>query len=219
MKKGVILSLWSIVLLSIVSYGSSKMVIPVEAPVEPVPAMQIPKPVYVGLGLSWGKYRGECHTPNCGYEDVTYGAMLRVGYEWNQYMGIEARAIATFLEEDDQGGQSLRYVGVFAKPMYPLGDQFNIYGLLGYGWTKTITGGNKKLPTIDESGFSAGAGLEYDLSSKMFDKNEDMLYDRGYDGYADQEKGWGLFLDYQRLLIKSDVPDMDVVSGGITYDF
>jgi len=33
------------------------------------------------------------------------------------------------------------------------------------------------------------------------------------------ENGWGLFLDYQRLVIDSEAPDMDVVSAGVTYDF
>ncbi len=32
-------------------------------------------------------------------------------------------------------------------------------------------------------------------------------------------KVWGIFVDYQRLLIKSDVPDMDVISLGVTYHF
>ena len=51
------------------------------------------------------------------------------------------------------------------------------------------------------------------------DREEDTLYEGGFDGQGDQERGWGLFVDYQRLLIKSDVPDMDVVSAGVTYDF
>ncbi|RUM69984.1 MAG: hypothetical protein DSZ09_05025, partial [Sulfurovum sp.] len=58
-----------------------------------------------------------------------------------------------------------------------------------------------KLITVDDSGFAAGAGVEFSL------------------GEEDDGPAWGLFVDYQRLLISSDVPDMDVVSGGITYDF
>jgi len=159
--------------------------------------MKTPTPVYIGLGLVWGKYSGCDASPGCKYEDVTYGAMVRAGYEWNQYIGLEARALATFWGDDPLGGEKLRHFGLFAKPMYPIGN----------------------LPTVDESGFSAGIGLEYDLSSKEDDREKETIYDRGFDGQADQENGWGLFVDYQRLLIKSDVPDMDVVSAGVTYDF
>jgi len=87
----------------------------------------------------------------------------------------------------------------------PLENSLNIYGLVGYGLTTTSTGGNGNLPEVDESGFAAGLGIEFDINSE---DNEDSL-----------ESGFGLFVDYQRLLIKSDVPDMDVISGGVTYDF
>jgi len=87
----------------------------------------------------------------------------------------------------------------------PLENSLNIYGLVGYGLTTTSTGGNGNLPEVDESGFAAGLGIEFDINSEDTD---DSL-----------ESGFGLFVDYQRLLIKSDVPDMDVISGGVTYDF
>lgn len=218
MKKNILfLAATSVFVLSSMSYGGSKMVSPTDAPVEPVPVLQNPVPVYLGLGLLWGKY-SNC-TNNCTYEDATFGALLRGGYEWNQYIGLEARMLATFFGNDTDGGQTLRHIGLFAKPMYPINEDFNVYGLLGYGWTKTYTGGNKRLSTVDESGFSAGLGLEYDLFDNDDDQDDETMYDRGFDGQADQEKGWGLFVDYQRLLIKSDVPDIDVVSAGVTYDF
>ena len=145
--------------------------------------------------------------------------MGRVGYAWNKYLGVEARILGTFLGSDPLGGQELQHGGVFAKPMFPLGEGFDIYGLVGYGWTKTRTGGNGNLQTVDEGGLSAGIGLEYDLSSKSDDKEEYIKYSRPFDGQTNQENGWGIFIDYQRLLIKSGVSDMDVVSIGFTYDF
>jgi len=217
MKKNIFLIIAIMMMMISVSNGGSKMVEPVDAPVEPIPVMSEPVPVYLGLGLLWGRY-SHC-THNCNYEDVTLGALVRAGYEWNEYLGIEARILASFFEKDPQGGQSLRHLGLFAKPMYPLTDDFTIYGLIGYGWTKTITGGNHRLTTVDEGGLSGGLGLEYDLFDNEDDRDQDTMYDRGFDGYADQEKGWGLFVDYQRLLIKSNAPDMDIVSGGVTYDF
>ena len=219
MKKNVLISLLAIATLSTSIFAGGKGVAPVEAPVEPVPAMYEPSPVYIGLGLLWGRYNGACGDadPSCEYEDVTYGALLRAGYDFNQYFGIEGRVLGTFLKADPLGGEELRHFGLFAKPMYPVGEDLNVYALLGYGWTQTKAGPN--LTEVDDNGFSAGLGLEYDLSDMDGDREEDTMYDRGFDGQADQENGWGLFVDYQRLLIDSDVPDMDVVSGGVTYDF
>ncbi|PHS30106.1 MAG: hypothetical protein COA92_10070 [Sulfurovum sp.] len=197
--------------------AGGKEVLPAILPVEPIPLVN-PSPYYVGIGFVWGRYNG-CTSPGCEYEDVTFGTMVRAGYEWNQHFGIEARGVGTFWRADPLGGQELQHFGLFAKPMYPLGEDFNIYGLLGYGWTKTTTGGNGNLQTIDEGGFSAGIGFEYDFSSKEADREAAVNYDRVFDGQANQENGWGIFIDYQRLLIKSGVPDIDVISIGITYDF
>ena len=204
--------------LSVTTYaGGKKGVVLAETPVEPIPAVE-PDPVYIGAGLVWGRYN-DCSVPSCAYEDVTYGGMLRAGYEWNQYFGLEARLLATTWKADPLGGQKLQHAGVFTKPMYPVIEDTNLYALIGYGWTKTRTGGNGNLPTIDDSGSSAGIGLEYDLSDKEDDLDEDGYYDREFDGQADQEQGWGLFLDYQRLLLDSNAPDLDVVSAGVTWDF
>ncbi|MBT8344511.1 MAG: hypothetical protein KJO45_07330, partial [Sulfurovum sp.] len=79
--------------------------------------------------------------------------------------------------------------------------------------------GNRLNYFDEDDGFSAGLGLEYDLSDREEDRVENANYDRTFDGYADQGIGWTLFLDYQRLLIKSDVPDLDAVSFGARYDF
>lgn len=217
MKKNILVSLLTVAITSSIASAGGKRVAPIEAPVEPIPVMTVSSPIYIGLGLLWGRYSG-CEG-TCEYEDVTYGALLRAGYDFNQYFGLEARLLGTFLRADPLGGQELRHFGLFVKPMYPIGEDLNIYALLGYGWTQTKTGGNGNLQEIDDSGFSAGLGVEYDLSDMENDREEDTFYDGGFDGHGDQEKGWGLFVDYQRLLIKSDVPDMDVVSGGVTYDF
>ena len=208
----------SILLMSSVRLFAGGGVSPAETVVEPIPVAEL-TPVYLGVGLVFGRYTG-CNSPGCGYQDATSGAMLRAGYEWNQYFGVEARLLRTFWGADPLGGQKLQHIGLFAKPMYPISEDFNVYGLLGYGWTKTRTELNGSLlPTLSKSGFSGGLGLEYDLSNQEDDRDEDVMYDREFDGQADEEKGWGLFVDYQRLLIKSNIPDLDVVSAGVTYDF
>ena len=207
----IILTVGTAVLLLPKIYAGGDL-LPIVAPV----ALENPVPWYVGAGIVIGKF-SDCNN-GCSYEDVTYGGMVRGGYEWNQYIGIEARAIRTFLAVDEFGGEELQNIGIFAKPSYPVGEDFNIYALLGYGWTKSITS-NRFLPSIEANGFSWGFGLEYDLSEKEDDRIENGNYDREFDGQADQEKGWGVFLDYQKLIVDSALPNMQVISIGVTYDF
>ncbi len=184
---------------------------PALTPVEPIAVQKTAIPVYLGAGFSVGRYFTDDD------EDVTYGAMVRAGYDVNQYIGFEARYIATFWDEGRTFGQRLEHIGLFVKPMLPFNENFNLYGLLGYGWTQTKTDGYFK--TLEENGFSAGFGLEYDLSDKRYDYDPTIYYPEGFDGQGDQEMGWGLFVDFQRLLVDSDMPDLDVISAGVTYDF
>jgi OOP family OmpA-OmpF porin len=204
MKRTILLSVAAIAVTMTLSQAGGD-IIPVYEPVVAPEAIQYDSvPVYVGAGFNRGVYNNECGT-NCTYEDVTYGITLRAGYEFNQYVGVEARYIGTYWDADTLGGQELSHVGLYVKPMMPIGNSLNIYGLVGYGLTTTSTGGNGNLAEVDESGFAAGLGIEFDINPE---DNEDSL-----------ESGFGLFVDYQRLLIDSDVPDMDVVSAGVTFDF
>ena len=177
----------------------------------------VPIPYYIGGGPLWGRYGG-CED-GCKYVDVTYGAVVRAGYEYNEYIGVEVRLLGTTFAEDPLGGETFRHFGVFAKPSTPLSEDFNIYGLFGLAWTTTVTGGDHNLPIISDGGLSVGVGFEYDFSHKYEDRDNGGVYERPFDGQGDQEQGWGMFIDYQRLLIKANVPDMDVIGIGLTYDF
>ena len=204
MKKNILLSVAAIAATMTLAQAGGDIV-PVYEPVVAPEAIQYDSvPVYLGLGLNRGIYNNDCGN-NCTYEDVTYGLTLRAGYDFNEYVGIEARYIGTYWDADDLGGQELTHFGLYVKPMMPINEQLNIYGLVGYGITTTTTGGNGNLGEVDENGFAAGLGLEYDIDTQ--------------DAEGALESGFGLFVDYQRLLIKSDVPDMDVVSAGVTFDF
>lgn len=209
--------LFSIALFTTSTYAGGKAVAPVEAEVIPVP--EDISAWYLGVGLVIAKLSGCNLAPGCTYEDTTYGAMVRGGYEFNEYFGIEARYIHTFLDKGPFGGTPLQHIGLYAKPQYPVNEEINIYALLGYGYTKNLGNGARLNYFDDDNGFSAGIGLEYDLSDKDGDFEKDANYDREFDGYADQGIGWTLFLDYQRLLIKSDIPDLDAISVGLRYDF
>lgn len=217
MKNSILILSIMIVTLSNTIYAGGKRVIYAESPVAPIENVD-PSAWYLGAGLVWAKLGG-CDLVNCEYEDVTYGAMLRGGYDYNQYVGLEARYIRTFLDEGPFGGTPLEHMGIYLKPQYPMSEHVNVYALLGYGYTKNL-GNGARLDYFDsDSGFAAGLGIEYDLSDRKGDKEENALYDREFDGYADQGRGWSLFLDYQRLLIKSDVPDLNAISLGLRYDF
>ena len=188
---------------------------PVLMPIAPVVA---PKPIknikangfYVGLGISGTRYETKCDT-GCSKSgtDHAAGVMARVGYDFNKYIGIEARGITTNWNAD---GGTVDHAGLFVKPMLPVGDATNIYGLVGVAKTKTKGG----LRRTNAESLALGAGVEVDVSK---DIPKDGRYGRQFDGKGDQEKGLGVFLDYERMVVKSDAPNLDAVSAGVTYDF
>jgi len=183
--------------------------VPIPLPLPPVPVADV-SGLYAGLGLVAAHYDTNC---DCVGEksgtDTTVGIMARLGYDFNKYVGLEARGMLSNQKAD---GGEVKHAGVFVKPMLPIGDATNIYGLVGLA--KTTTQG--KLRRTNVEGLAFGAGLEYDLST---DNKKDAKYDREFDGKGDQEKGLGLFVDYERLYYKSGSPDLDAVSAGVTYDF
>jgi len=207
-----------------------------EAYVEPTPEPVVVAPVvvapavvkninpsgfYAGLGIAAAQYDPNCNcqtttnSPGLGArsskssKDRTAGLMARVGYDFNKYIGIEARGIRTNWKAD---GGKVQHAGVFIKPMIPVGDATNIYGLAGYAKTKT-QGSSRK---TNATGLALGLGVEVDLSK---DTPKEGRYGRAFDGKGNQEKGLGVFADYERMLIKSGAPKLDAVSAGVTYDF
>ena len=168
--------------------------------------------VYVALGMVATRYATKCDNCDSKKEgvDKTAGVIGRVGYDINQYIGLEARGLATSLSDD---GGTVTHVGAFVKPMYPIGKKLNTYALIGIGKTETK---KSSLRYTSVTGLAMGVGIEYDLSH---DNKKNAKYDRKFDGMADQEKGLGLFADYERLYYKSGSPDLDALSIGLTYDF
>ena len=166
--------------------------------------------LYAGLGIAGTRYDTNCGCkgPKSG-TDKTAGVMARVGYDFNKYVGVEARGMISNQKAD---GGKVKHAGVFVKPMLPVSDATNIYGLVGMA--KTTTQGT--LRRTDATGLAFGAGVEYDLSK---DNKKELKYDREFDGQGDQEKGLGVFADYERLYYKSGSPNLDAISAGLTYDF
>lgn len=188
-----------------------------EEPVVVEPKKSVPLPVknisangfYAGIGIAAAQYKPNCKCTGKNGRDRTAGGMARVGYDFDKYIGIEARGMRTNWKGN---GGKVEHAGVFVKPMLPVSDAVNIYGLVGVAKTKTK--GHRQ--HTDADGLALGAGVELDLSS---DNAKEGRYNRTFDGKGDQEKGLGLFVDYERMLVKSGSPDLDAVSTGITYDF
>jgi len=178
--------------------------------VVPIPVKNInPSGFYAGLGIAVAQYNPNCNCTGKGEKDRTSGVMARVGYDFNKYIGIEARGIRT---NWNSNGGKIKHAGLFVKPMIPVGDVTNIYGLVGLAKTKT----EGHLQKTDAAGLALGLGVEVDLSK---DTPKEGRYGRAFDGKGNQEKGLGLFADYERMLVKSGAPDLDAVSAGVTYDF
>ena len=228
MKK-VNISLMAILTMSSFLYGGGDILpevfeeevvsVPVEQPITPPPppplAIVPPLPqdihvngLYVALGLTVARFDPNCSCAHASI-DKTAGVIGRVGYDLNQYVGVEARAIRTNWASD---GGKIKHLGTFLKPMYPVSDDVNLYALGGYAKTTTQGG----LRRVDAKTFAWGAGLEYDLGSDIAKEGR---YSRTFDGYGDQEGGFGLFADYERLVQKSGSPDLDTIGFGVTYDF
>ncbi len=194
---------------------------PAEAIVAPIPMVVDTNPFYVGLGLLWAGASRDCFLEGCysntRLKETTWGGIVRAGWEYNQYIGIELRALQANIDSD--WGETSHY-GIYLRPMMPINEQMDIYALLGYGHTEIKTDCLFINEKYKHDGFSYGIGLEYDLSDSESDREEGD-YDRPYDGQADQEKGWGLWIDYQNLMTNEGRVDYksNIVSVGVTYDF
>jgi OOP family OmpA-OmpF porin len=180
-------------------------------PVKVVEPKEIsPSGFYAGLGITGARFESNCDCKTGGAGTETNVALAgRVGYDFNKYIGIEARGIQSVAGDD---GASISHLGLFLKPMVPIMNATNLYALIGAA--KTSTKGN--LQKVSAESLALGAGVEVDLSA---DVPRDGRYSREFDGKGDQEKGVGLFMDYERLVVKSDAPALDTVTLGVTYDF
>lgn len=172
---------------------------PVVEPVVTIPAGEEaakPNGFYAGIGLSVViayEDKGSFFDHEAGQErtgDVT----LLGGYEFNPYIAVEARYMNSFTH-DDMLDRNLW--GVYVKPQYPITEELNVYGLLGYG-SFELDGKNGSGIDIDEDGFQWGAGISYDITDNIV-----------------------LFVDYLNIANDLDVdlffnPSVDIDSEAVT---
>jgi len=153
------------------------------APLEP--AITVPEVAestgsfYVGLGYSYMNMNIDSYNDSeltgseiLPEEDHNGDAVLLLaGYNFNQYFGVEARYAGLT--------DCLENYGIYAKPMYPVGD-LAIYGLLGYGETTYDNGTSRS-----ESGFQWGLGANYAVTENIgvFVDYTSLYNDSGFDGH------------------------------------
>lgn len=197
-------------------YAGGKAIEEAVVPVVPVATTVDPNPFYIGVGAIMSMIQRDpcCFLATGDLKDHRYGGIVRLGADYNQYIGMEFRALKTF---ESSSFSDVEHYGVFLKPQYHITDSINMYGLAGYGRTIVDYTNGVRASHNTHNGFSYGVGFEYDFSRET--SNE--LYDRVYDNQGDQEEGWGMWIDYQHLLDNEwwMHTDCDIVSVGITYDF
>jgi opacity protein-like surface antigen len=182
---------------------AGKNVEPVEVPVVPVAC---PTGFYIGAGGTYHNLSKDCPCAGGGtIHDNTYGGTVRFGYDFNRYFGLEGRGVYTgggdgFLDD-------MWHLGAYLKPQLPIGDSFNIYGLLGYGFNKlncNCFGSHSH--SIASPSF--GGGFEYHFGDIIGEKRE----------------GWGIWADAQNLMWNEDDGaaknlKSTIFSAGIMYNF
>jgi OOP family OmpA-OmpF porin len=182
--------------------SAGKNVEPARSPIIPVVTI----PFYIGVGAIISPTSTVCPCADSDkrkYDTSNFGGILRVGYDFNPYFGIEARFLRSGISNNFA---TMTHYGIYAKPQIHISDAVNIYGLVGYGHTK-VDCKSKKNPIYEGNGWSFGGGMEYDFASG--------------DGQGDAEEGWGAFADYQSILRDAGLNKTrsNAFSAGITYDF
>ncbi len=178
-------------LVAIASISSSLMaggdIVPVEAVVIPVMASEVceakntDRGVYLGVAYGAVSYdtnleSGELGTNNTYFDDVEYNsAMILAGYKFNQYIAVEGRY--WFGAEQEAQDVMLNETfkisndtwGFYAKPMYPITDKLDVYGLIGYASSdiEVTHPVYTYAPDTDMEGFSWGAGASYELTDSV----------------------------------------------------
>ncbi len=139
------------------------------SPVEPqitVPEFTESKgSLYAGLGYSY------INLDASGSDEIDGDAtLLLAGYNFNQYIGVEARYAGLT--------DCLENTAIYLKPMYPIGGA-TVYGLLGYGETTYDNGGS-----YSEDGFQWGLGASYTVTENIgvFADYTNLYDDSGFDG-------------------------------------
>jgi len=165
MKK-IVLSVWAVAAMSSLGFAGGDMK-DVEPAIEPVVAIEEAKSgFYAGLGLAAVSTRDAEISVDWGgtdRQDRLGNYSLLAGYDFNEYFAVEGRYTDSFTHDDQthMSGWSL-----FAKPQYPVSEDFSVYALLGYG-TVDLHGVKGYLVDFDGSTFQWGLGGSYQVMENI----------------------------------------------------
>ena len=124
-------------------------------------------------------------------DDDADSFMVQAGYKFNPYIAVEGRYW--------NGNKGVDAYGLYAKPMYPVTDAFDVYGLLGYGNAGAEPDEYVGSMSLDDSTFQWGLGASYAFT-----------------------ESFAVFIDYVELY-NSDVNNvdwsLDTWNLGVTYQF
>ncbi|HSR73545.1 MAG TPA: porin family protein [Sulfurovum sp.] len=189
------------------------------APVEPVVETPMVEEstgaFYVGIAYGLANYDAsgtdyfQTRVDGTWSEDVDYDTvMLQAGYKFNPYVALEGRYWIGF-DEDVNVDETINIDtwGIYVKPMYPVTEAFDIYGLLGYASSdmeSSYPGGSYPAPDMD--GFSWGLGASYAFSDNlsvfvdytdMYDDSDTVTYGpREVDDIDSQITSWNFGVTY-----------------------
>jgi len=148
---------------------------PIEEPevvVEEVAAPAWSPKFYIGAG--YVNVAGTIED-NLGDTDLTAdNYALAAGMIINQYLAIEGRYSNSFSDatvepangpEVDLPGGEAEVAAIFAKPMYPVTDQFIVYGLVGYA-NVSVSDDNVD-NYMDDDGLAYGLGAAYAVNANV----------------------------------------------------
>jgi opacity protein-like surface antigen len=150
---------------------------------------------YIGLAISEMAVRSDDRVNLFGdeeHQDQQLGITAVIGYNFMKYLGAELRAALSVANEND-GQDNLAEYGIYLKPQYPVLDNLNVYGLLGYSAINmsdpaTSTNYNDNPFDGDNQGFSFGAGVDYGVTENISVFTDVVNYLRDFGG---SNSTWG----------------------------
>jgi len=127
---------------------------------------------YVGIGAAT-------------YEFDTIGIDGKIGYNFNDYFGVEGQGILGLSSEtetigtDEITGKIDYTIGAFAVARLPLSEKLDVFARGGYHQTGISLEGLGQSVDGDVDGFAAGGGIQYNLDEKSGIRAEYTYLDSG----------------------------------------
>ena len=162
MKK---ITLSALALVALTSFGfAGGDIVPVPVVMEEESASAF----YLGLGLSAVSTRGsdadfDIFDDTAG-QDRLGNVTFLAGYDYNEYIAVEGRYTTSFTKEDIV---EMSAWSIFAKPQYPVTEEFTVYALLGFGGVTMDSVNAAYFVDVDDTGFQWGLGLSYDVTETV----------------------------------------------------